>query len=369
MSTKWDIGNIITKRNLLTPHKTAMTYEDKTITYRELNEGVNRVANFLQEKGFKKGDRISVLLRNCPEFFEIYFAAAKLGLVFVPLNIRLAGPEVQYQLHDSGARLLVFHDIFGEVVDSVRTQLNIEPDNFACLESEGNDAMARPAWARLYHEVMRQSPMHEPRPKEPVYLEDPLAILYTSGVTGAPKGAILSHEQTYFKVFQNIIYMDMREDDVYLSQAPLFHSAGLFISGTPCFCRGATLIIRQRFDPVAFTEDIEKYRATVIMAMTSMWRLILQTRKLDNVDVSSVRVVLGGGERTPPSMFDELAQHGLHIQQGFGQTENSLMTVLSKEDIERKQGSVGLPGFFTHVWVIDEQGNVLPPNQIGRAHV
>ena len=365
MSTMWNIGHITTKRNSPTSNKVAIIYEDRFVTYKELNDGVNRVANCLQQKGIEKGDRISVLLRNCPEFFEIYFAAAKLGLVFVPLNVHLAGPELEYQLNDSGACLLVFHDNFNEVVNSVRARVNIEPGNFIYLESETDDAPESPVWASNYHEVMKNSSVHEPQPKDFVYLDDPLAMLYTSGVTGAPKGAVLSHEQTYFKAFQNIIYMDMREDDVYVSQMPLFHSAGLFISGTPCFCRGATLVMRQRFEPIKFVEDIEKFKATVVMALTSMWRLILQTGKLDDVDVSSVRVVLGGGERTPPSMFDELAERGLYMQQGFGQTENSLMTVLPKEDIQRKQGSVGLPGLFTQVWIIDEQGNELPPNQVG----
>ena len=362
---EWDIGKVTTKRSVLTPDKAAIIFDDMVITYKELNDRVNRAANFLHKKGLKKGDRVSVLLRDCPEFLEIYFAAAKLGLIFVPLNFRLVGPEIKYQLNNSGSRLLVFHDSYTEVIDSIRSQVPVENDKFVYLESLFNDVPECPDWAEDFQKTVAEFSAEEPMPDEPISLDDPLAIIYTSGVTGAPKGALLSHGQTYFKIFQNIFYTDMRSDDTYLSQLPLFHSGGLFVVANPVLCRGATLITRPRFNAGQFAEDIERYRATIVFALTSMWRLVLQTNKLDQVDVSSVRVVLGGGERTPRALFDDLAKRGLHMQQVFGQTENSIMMVLPKKDIYRKMGSIGLPGFFTDVWIGDEQGRELPHGTIG----
>lgn len=125
--------------------------------------------------------------------------------------------------------------------------------------------------------MMNDTPCDEPLPDEKIYLDDPLAIIYTSGVTGAPKGAMVSHGQTFFKCFQNIFYTDMRTEDIYLSQLPLFHSGGLFVTATPCFCQGATLVMRQKFNPEQFVEDIENYKATIVFALTTMWRFILQT--------------------------------------------------------------------------------------------
>jgi fatty-acyl-CoA synthase len=363
---QWDIGYIPKKRARFTPNKKALIYEDTPITYKELNDNINRFANYMQAKGIKKGDRVSVMILNCPEFVEIYFAAAKLGVIFVPLNFRMVGPEVEYQLNDSGTRLFVFNDMFTETVNSIRSRVKVEHDKYIFLKSRFPGAPVRPDWASDYSEVVRDYPADEPQPDKPVELNDPLAILYTSGVTGDPKGAVVSHQQTFFKNFQVVLYTDIRPDDTILAQLPLFHSGGLFITATPTFNRGATLILRQGFNPEQFANDIARYKATVIFALTTMWRFILDSGRLDEIDKSSVRIIAGGGERTPEGLFHELAKRGLFMQQGFGQTENSAMMMLPKEDIIRKMGSVGLPGFFTEVWIVDNEGNEVPPGVIGR---
>lgn len=363
---EWDIGRITYKRALLTPTKTAFVYEDNQITYKELNDNVNRIAHCLQDMGLKKGDRIAVLLLNCPEFLEVYFAAAKLGAIFVPLNFRLVGPEVVYQINQSGSSLCVFHDIFAEMIDSIRPEINVGKDKFIFLKSRKPDAPGCPTWAADYNQLVKDSSVDEPKPDKPVDMDDILAIIYTSGVTGAPKGASVSHLQTYFKNIQIMMYSDMRSEDVFLAQLPLFHSGGLFVSATPVFWRGATLLLRQEFDPAQFALDIGKHQPTIIIALTTMWRFVLQAGKLDEVDVSSVRVVMGGGERTPVTLFEELASKGLRLQQGFGQTENSAMMFLPKDDIQRKMGSIGLPGFCTDVWIADDDWNELPPGEVGR---
>ena len=360
----WNIGHIVRKRAMLTPNKAAIIFEDRDITYKELNEGSNRVAHYLQEKGLKKGDRIAILALNCAEFLHVYFAAAKLGLIFVPLNFRLVGPELKYQLNNSESRLLVFHDSFLENIEPIRLEVSVDGDKFIYLKSGRPDCPARPEWAVDYDEIIKTSCTDAPVPREPVNFNDPLCIMYTSGVTGDPKGAVLSHQQTYFKCFQVIFYVDMRSDDRFLSQSPLFHSAGLFITATPILCRGATVIIRQSFQPEQFAGDIERYKATIIFAMTAMWKVILQTGTLDNIKTGSVRVVIGGGEKTPLSMFDELGQKGLYMRMGYGQTENSFM-MLMPDYIEDKKGSIGKPGFFTEVWIADRDGNKLPPGEIG----
>ena len=362
---EWNIGCIVTKRATTTPDKIAMIYEDQPITYKELNDGANRFAHFLQEKGLKKGDRISVFLLNCPEFIEIYFAAAKLGIVFVPMNFRLVGPELEYQLNNCDSRMLVFHDSLLKNLEPVVSSIKVEKGKFLFIKSGIQDCPNRPEWALDYSDVIESYPSDEPLPDEPVLMDDPLAILYTSGTTGLPKGAVLSHSQTYFKNFQIIMYTDMRSEDIFLSQLPLFHSGGLFITATPVFCRGATLITRQRFKAEQFAMDIEKYRATIVFALTTMWRFVIQSKKLDSTDTASVRVAMGGGERTPSTLFDELAEKGIHLQNGFGQTENSYMMLMPEDSIFLKKGSIGKPGFFTEVWIEDLNGGKLPPGEIG----
>jgi len=361
----WNIGKIISKRAQFTPKKIAFYFEDKPVTYKDLNEETNRFAHFLQSKGLKKGDRIAVDLANCVQFLGIYLAAAKLGLIFVPLNCRLVSGELEYQLTDSGASLLVFHDIFTDTIDSVRETAKVDEDKYVWLKSGALGESKCPDWAVDYNSVVDGNTTTEPDLQQKIGLDDPLAIIYTSGVTGKPKGALLSHGQTYYKNFQIMMYMDMRSDDMILSQLPLFHSGGLFIIATPSLCCGASFIMRMKFDPEQFVQDLKKYQATVIFALTTMWRFILKTKLLQKEDTENVRVVSGGGERTPSSLIEELADLGLMMQQGFGQTENSAMMMLPKDDIMRKMGSVGLPGFFTDIWIEDGQGNKLPPGEIG----
>ena len=362
---QWNIGYIVSKRASLMPHKVALVYEDTPVTYGQLNESVNRTACYLQEKGLKKGDRIAVLLLNCPELLEVYFAAAKLGLIFVPLNFRLVGPELEYQLNHSGSRMLFFHDSLLKNIEPIRERVKVDADKFLYIKSGVSDCPDCPGWAVDCHKVMKNCSVDEPLPDKPVEVNDPLCIMYTSGTTGDPKGAVLSHEQTYFKNFQIMLYTDMRADDRFLAQSPLFHSAGLFFVATPSLCRGATIIIRQTFQPDQFAMDIEKHKATIIFAMTAMWKMMLQTGKLDEIDTSNVRVVVGGGEKTPLSLLDDLAERGLHTQMAYGQTENSVMILMPKEYAEKKKGSIGMPGFFTDVWIEDGNGKRLPPCEVG----
>lgn len=362
---EWNIGYLAKKRAAFSPSKTAIIYEDKPITYKQLNDEINRAAHFLQEKGLKKGDRIAVDLLNCLEFIYLYFAGAKLGLIFVPLNFRLVGPELQYQLNNCGARLLAFHDRFSPVIDQIRPMVQIESDKYVFVQSLNREDLTCPPWAVSYLDAIGGKSTAEPEPQQAIDIDDPLAIIYTSGVTGDPKGAVVSHNQTYFKNFQIMLYNGLHPEDVSLAPMPLFHSAGIFIYLTPGLNAGLTLIMRQNFDPSQFALDIETYRATHVSALTTMWKFILDSGKLDQIDTSSIRCVVGGGERTPPSLLEALASRGIHLQQGFGQTENSAMMTLPKTDIMHKQGSIGLPGYFTEIWIAGKDGRKLPPGEIG----
>ena len=199
---EWNIGKIATKQAKVIPDKTAFIFEDKNISYGRLNEETNRVANYFLSKGLKKGDRISVLLANCPEFMAIYFAAAKIGLIFVPLNVRMVAGEVQYQLNDCGSRLLVFHDAFAGNVEPIRSSVQVEEDKYLWLKIGIPGLPECPEWASDYHQAIDGNITDEPPIDEAINIDDPLAIIYTSGVTGNPKGAVLPMARHILKIFR-----------------------------------------------------------------------------------------------------------------------------------------------------------------------
>jgi fatty-acyl-CoA synthase len=238
----------------------------------------------------------------------------------------------------------------------------VEADKYLFVKGRSPDGPAVPAWAREYGSVVRGYSTSDPNPDNLVQLDDPLAIIYTSGTTGTPKGAVVSHLQTYFKCASNVLVYDMREDDVFLTTLPLCHSAGLFISATTTLHRGATLVMREKFEARQFAEDIGKYRATIVYAFTTMWKFILDGGMLDKVDKRSVRVFMGGGERTPQKLLDELAAAGVVLRQGYGQTESSNMMFMGKQ----AGALVGfLPNFFVDARIEDENGRELPSGKMG----
>ncbi len=365
---KWNIGKLIEKRSLFSPEKIALIFDDLQYSYKDLNERSNRLANYFMEIGLKKGDTISVLLRDSPEILDSYFAAAKLGLIFAPLNFRLTAREIEYQLNNSESRFLLFHDIYTDIINSLRSAVSIEPDRYVYLASVFGDAPSCPQWAVNMNKIVEKASIKEPVPDKAVYLDDPLAIIYTSGTTGDPKGALVSHEQTFFKCFHNNFEFDLNSNDIFLSQLPLFHSGGLFVSATPVIAQGATLLMRNSFNAEKFVEDIEKYRATIIFGLTTMWRFAFQTGKFDTTDVSSVKLVMAGGESKSASLFELLDRTfpGIYVMTGYGQTENSNMMFLPKQYAhKRSQGCVGLSGYFADMWIEDGDGRELPKGEIG----
>ena len=334
--------------------------KETQFTYRTLNDRTNRAANHLLAKGVEKGDRVAALLFNCNEFLEIYFACAKLGVIFVPLNWRLAPQELEYQLCDSGSRFLVVHDAFQDKIDPIRSKIPVQEGNFCIV---GGRALP---WGSKYEDILLMYPDTEPETKEEVGLEDPQMIMYTSGATGIPKGVLMSHRKTLFNTLNADIYYDsLRPEDRFFSPLPLFHSGGLLMMATPILYRGGTYITTRTFDPGQCLKLIEKYRVTIFVAMATMMNMILNSTRVEDYNLSSLRYVLSGGEKTPLSLFERLSEKGIYFTQAFGQTENSSILVLPYQDASRKRGSVGLSVFHCEVKLIDEQGDEVSRGSIG----
>jgi len=354
-----NIGDWIDKWSLLHPQKRALVCEDQFFTYKELSQRVHQFSHFLLREGIQKGDRISVLLHNSHQFLEIFFALSKIGAILVPLNWRLAGPELKFIIQDSGSRMLIFEPEFEKVILSIRPELNLTQRGYLCVGDSS------PEWTVDYEKILLNHPMHSPSVRWSVGDEDPHILMYTSGTSGLPKGALLSHRKTFFNVLNADLYYHLTPMDVTIIVRPLFHSGGLLVNAVPLLYKGGTLVLKKRFRPKEILETIQKYRITVVEMAGTHYKLILQECDVRQYDLSSVRCFFTGGERIPISLLKEYAEKGILISQIFGQTETSTITWLPYEDSIQKMGSAGLPVFHGEVRVVDQEGKDVPVGEVG----
>jgi fatty-acyl-CoA synthase len=354
-----NIGDWIRKWSFLQPHKRALIFEDRPLTYQELNHRTNQLCHFLLDLGVQRGDRISVLLYNCHQYIEIFFTISKIGAILVPLNWRLAGPELEFIIKDSGSNMLIFDPEFEEVIDSIRLHLNHSNIGYMSVGS------ICPDWAKDYEKGILEYPVQEPRLGVFLGDEEPHILMYTSGTTGVPKGAILSHRKTFFNALNADIFYNLTSKDIMIVARPLFHSGGLLVEAAPVLYKGGTLILKKRFRSHEILEAIQKYRVTLLEMAATVYQFMLQECDVTQYDLSSIRCYFTGGERVPKSMLKEYYRKGITISQIFGQTEASTITSLSPDDAILKIGSVGLPVFHGEVRIVDKTGKDLRPGEVG----
>ena len=237
----------------MTPGRVAVMFEGRATTYAELGDRVRRLAAVLRERGVAPGDRVAYLGPNHPAFLETFFATATLGAVFVPLNTRLAAPELSYMLDDSGARLLVFGPEHAETVAGLALRDRI-------------------AVAGEYEELLAAAPA-EPI-DVPVSLDDVCMIMYTSGTTGHPKGAMLTHGNLTWNCYNLLVDLDLAGDEVALVSAPLFHTAALNHTALPVFLKGGTNVLVGKFDPAQSFDLIAEHRITLMFGVPAMFQQI-----------------------------------------------------------------------------------------------
>jgi fatty-acyl-CoA synthase len=309
------------------------------------------------------GDRIVVLLSNCPEFLEIYFACCRLGAIFVPINFRSASPEIDYFLQNSRPRLLIFGSEYAEQIDNLNLKDSLPPILSACV---GPDRIGRGGIDYLGETATYDG--KKPfltRTLGPADPEEPQVIMYTSGTTGLPKGAVLTHRKTFFNCLNADIFFKLHVDDMMLVILPLFHSGGLFIQAAPTIYKGATLVIHPKFDPLDVYRDIERYKVTKFLGVPTIYKSLVSVPAAQQGDISSLKVCAGGGEKTTPDLIAQCKDAGLGFRQVMGQTETSILLWASEEDSLRKPGTVGRPVFHAEVNVVDKYGKPVELGEVG----
>jgi fatty-acyl-CoA synthase len=349
------IGSWPARRLRSTPDQVAIVYEGRRTTYAELHDRVVRLAHGLRQRGINDGDRVAYLGPNHPAFIETMFATHLLGAVFVPLNFRLAAREVDYMLADVGASLLVHAPQNAAVI----ADLAWEGDRIP-LEGTGDEwtyEQVVAAGARTGIDV-------------DVAGDHPALVLYTSGTTGRPKGAILTHDNLLWNTLNLLIDVDVSSDEVTLISAPLFHVAALDQTFLPTFLKGGTAVIMPTWDVDRCFDLVESDRVTWMFGVTAMFAGFAQSPRFPTADLSSIRTLMSGGAPIPAALISAYQERGLVFCQGYGMTEAAPgTTFLRPGDSVRKAGTAGTPCFFVDVRVVDPTLDDVPAGAPGEALV
>lgn len=352
----------------LDPKKPAIVYEGETIDYGALHRRADRTSSWFQSLGIEKGDRVAAMLPNCPEFIEIYLACSHLGAIFIPVNFRLAGPELEYTLSNGRPRLFVFGEQYAETVGTLGMDRKHPLMLQAVLRKDSSGDSRRNGHYLDYRREVRDFEGKEPfltQTLGPADPEEAHVIMYTSGTTGQPKGAVLSHRKTFFNCLNADIFFKLHFEDIMLVVLPLFHSGGLFIQASPILYKGATLVIHSKFDPAGTYQDIEKYGVTKFLGVPTVYRALLQVNPADRGSLSSLKVSAIGGEKTTPELLRACHDAGFPLRQIMGQTETSILLWASEEESLQRPGTVGRPVFHAEVEVVDASGRRVPPGEVG----
>jgi len=334
--------------------------QNKRVTYSQYNANVNRSANALSSLGVRKGDKVAILLMNSVEYMEVFFGIGKIGAIAVVLNIRLVGDELTYILSDSGAQTLVYGNEFRKVVAEIRakgsaTAVNrwinvcgdLEPDEFA-----------------LDLDVVKAG-VSEAEPELVTFEDDPLFVMYTSGTTGLPKGAVHSHNTVIWAVISMAITWEMRQSDRFLLALPLFHVGALIPAVMSMYC-GIAAVTARAFDPSLYWKIIESERITNSLMVPTIVTMMLQVPEKDTYDFSAFRWTAVAGAPVPVSLLEACTAHGFNVEQLFGLTEAcGPGCQLVGKDVARKVGSAGKPFLFIEARVVDADDTDVPPGSPG----
>lgn len=336
------LGGWPARRAAMSPAKTAFVFDGQETTYGEFYGRTTMLASRLAAAGVTAGDRVAFFGPNHPAFVETMFATHMLGGVFVPLNFRLAAPEVDYMLRDSGAAVLVYGPQCAPVVRILEERSALRMVVALTAPADGEQDYA--SWLATGEVTGIEVP---------VGLDEVALILYTSGTTGRPKGATLTHANLVWNTFNLMIGVDVTGDEVTLISAPLSHVAALDQMLLPTFIKGATSVIMPKWDVDECYDLIERHGVTWMFGVTTMFAAFAQSPRWSRADLSSLRNLMSGGAAIPASLIRTYQDRGLVFCQGYGLTETAPgATFLEASESIRKVGSAGVPVFFTNVRVV-----------------
>ncbi len=326
------------------------------LTYRDLERRANAVAGWLRARGVGRGDRAAILAQSGVEVLDLFFACAKLGAIFVPLNWRSPWRELAEVVLPVAPKVLVFGPEFAEAARELLPRLSIER---AChLGGEG--VAGSVAWAEVL------AGPAEPVENPAVDGEDIACLLFTGGTTGAPKAAQISYRMIAWNTLNTVIH-ELQRGDVTITHTPMFHTGGLFVYTIPLLTLGGTVVIMKKWSADEMLAVIERHKVTALFCVPTQYQMMLDSPRFAATSFASVRFLTSGGAPLPvPLIRAFTAVHKVAFKQGFGMTEfGPGVFSLAPEFAESKAGSVGRPNYFIDARIVDDEGRPLGDEEVG----
>ncbi len=356
------LGEIITRAKERFPSKTAISFKEQTWTYTELDEHVNQVANGLQKLGLKKGDRVGLLMLNSPYFVMSYFAIVRLGAVVVPINVAFKGDEVKYLLNDSQASLMVVAPAFLPMITQIRGDLNTVRD----VVVVDMDKPAEVENVVSFKGFIEAEVSTAPAVTDSFDEEEVVVFLYTSGTTGHPKGAMLTHKNLFSNAVATAEATCTTDKDNTLCILPMFHSFAWTCCVMVPLVTGGTITVMDSFVPQSVLQTIIKEHTTVLAFVPTMYSVLLQVPQVNPDDFKHLRLPYSGGAALPVEVLQSIGtKYGIDIVEGYGLSECSPVASLNPVNGVKKPGSIGiaLPG--VEIKIFNDLDEELPPNSPG----
>lgn len=359
-------ADLLSARARLTPDREALfdLETGQRYTYADLNNRANRAANFMRQLGVSLGDRVSILAQNSVVYLDLFYGLAKIGAIFTPLNWRLVANELTYIVNDCEPRVLICGPEYVDTLNAMHPEINVE--HYVALEG------AQIEGALIYEEFVGDPSNPtvsdtEPYCAEELGSETPFCILYTSGTTGHPKGAVIPHRQILFNAINTVVSWGLTEHDVSPIFTPLFHAGGLFAFMTPILYVGGRIVLGRAFDADETLRIILREKCTVILGVPTLFQMWHNSPVYKDADFSHVHFFISGGAPCPPALIQTWRdEKQVVFRQGYGLTEvGANCFSMTDEESAIKTGSVGKPIFHSRMRLVNEHHRDVPRGEPG----
>jgi len=351
------LGDLLRRNALVRPDQAAVICENNTMTFRELNDAVNRFANSLLELGIRKGDRIGLLDTNSHLWEVCYFASVKIGAILVPICFWYQGPEIQYAANKAGISTFILGQDYLEMIDGIKDNLKTVARYIVIGDDPSGDRFN-------FHQMVSTGSKEEPGVV--VDENDPHLMLFTSGTTGVPKGAVISQRAFYLNASIFTQQMGPNENSVGMCVYPMFHMGGVAWTCVNVYAGLTLVIVTTPPTPEKILSAIQQHRVTHFAAVPTLWTRLLEYPGFDDYDLSSLKIAMGASDAMPKELLEEvLRRTPASSPQMYALTEGGFLTYLSPEDSTRKIGSSGKAHCQAEIQLVDENGNQVRQGEVG----